>query len=314
LRANLVVCAAPARGRRFAQPNKEHAMRQLMSIKKFAMLLAIVAATCLGTATGYAGNSRTWVSGTGSDTGSCTRTAPCLTFAYAIMQTNSYGEIDCLDPAGFGIVTISISVTIDCEAASNGGIEASGGNDAITINTAGIVVNLIGLDLNGQNSSGSGVSITAGAIVNIRNCKIYGFSGGLGIAFFPASVGGQLVVDNVFISDTTNAINEGPVGVANMTIRNSNINNNSYGIIVGGGTHAGATIEQTTLSFNGTGVYAQGSGAVAVIGSSTVVNNNVGVSQSSGGIVYSAKNNQIYGNGTDGTPLTAYPGFSGGGA
>ena len=55
------------------------------------------------------------------------------------------------------------------------------------------------------------------------------------------------------------------------------------------------------------------SGAVAVVGSSTVVNNTTGVSSQSGGTVLSFKNNNIGGNSTDGTPLTAYPGFTGGG-
>lgn len=119
-------------------------MRQLISIKKLALPLIVVAATCVGAAAGHAGNDRTWVSGTGSNTGSCTRTAPCLTFEYAIGQTNSNGEINCLDPAGFGPVTINISVTINCEGVSNGGIELASGY-AVTINTAGIIVNLIGL-------------------------------------------------------------------------------------------------------------------------------------------------------------------------
>jgi hypothetical protein len=91
-------------------------------------------------------------------------------------------------------------------------------------------------------------------VVNIRNCKIYGFTNGVGIYFQPGSSGGTLIVDNVLISGGYVGIGQySHVGVSNMTVRNSNINNNGNGIVVQGtgGTHAGATIEQTTLAFNG---------------------------------------------------------------
>jgi hypothetical protein len=48
---------------------------------------------------------RTWVSGHGADSGACTLAAPCRTFAFALTQTASGGEIDVLDPAGYGPVT-----------------------------------------------------------------------------------------------------------------------------------------------------------------------------------------------------------------
>src|SRR5271169_4214305 len=62
----------------------------------------------------YAQASRTWVSGVGDDANPCSRTAPCKTFAGAISKTAVNGEINCLDPGGFGAVTITKSITIDC--------------------------------------------------------------------------------------------------------------------------------------------------------------------------------------------------------
>src|SRR5437016_7768023 len=56
---------------------------------------------------------RTWVSGVGDDANPCSRTAPCKTFAGAISKTGLGGEIDALDSAGFGSVTITKSITID---------------------------------------------------------------------------------------------------------------------------------------------------------------------------------------------------------
>jgi len=56
---------------------------------------------------------RTWVSGVGDDANPCSRTAPCKTFAGAISKTAEGGEINALDPGGYGAVTITKSITID---------------------------------------------------------------------------------------------------------------------------------------------------------------------------------------------------------
>ncbi len=69
---------------------------------------------------------RTWVSGVGNDANPCSRTAPCATFAGTISKTAAGGEIDCLDPGGFGAVTITKAITIDCGGMA-GGTLASGG-------------------------------------------------------------------------------------------------------------------------------------------------------------------------------------------
>src|SRR6188508_960576 len=74
---------------------------------------------------------RTWVSGVGDDANPCSRTAPCKTFAGAISKTAVAGEIDCLDSGGFGAVTITKSITIDC--GYTGGILSAG--------TTGVIVN-----------------------------------------------------------------------------------------------------------------------------------------------------------------------------
>src|ERR1700681_4351769 len=63
---------------------------------------------------------RTWVSGVGDDVNPCSRTAPCKTFPGAISKTAIGGEINCLDPGGFGGVTITKAITISCEAGTAG--------------------------------------------------------------------------------------------------------------------------------------------------------------------------------------------------
>src|SRR3989449_11195997 len=56
---------------------------------------------------------RTWVSGVGDDANPCSRTAPCKTWAGAISKTFIGGEIDALDPGGFGTVSVTKSITLD---------------------------------------------------------------------------------------------------------------------------------------------------------------------------------------------------------
>src|ERR1700710_466334 len=71
-------------------------------------------APLLATAPAHAQATRTWVSGVGDDVNPCSRTAPCKTFAGAISKTAIAGEINCLDPGGFGTITITKSMTLNC--------------------------------------------------------------------------------------------------------------------------------------------------------------------------------------------------------
>src|SRR5712671_2174678 len=93
---------------------------------------------------------RTWVSGVGDDVNPCSRTAPCKTFAGAISKTANGGEVDCLDPGGFGSVTITKSITLDC--GFTGGVLASG-SAGVIVNDSSLnaVVTLRNLTINGGN-------------------------------------------------------------------------------------------------------------------------------------------------------------------
>src|SRR5438045_7971892 len=86
-----------------------------------AALLVGFSTAALGQAT------RTFVSGVGDDLNPCSRTAPCKTFAGAISKTAAGGEINCLDPGGYGTVTITKSIAIKCYY-TLGSILASGTN------------------------------------------------------------------------------------------------------------------------------------------------------------------------------------------
>jgi hypothetical protein len=118
---------------------------------------------------------RTWVSGVGDDVNPCSRTAPCKTFAGAISKTATGGEINGLDPAGYGAVTITKSMTID-----GGGTFASilsAGTNGIIINagTDGVVT-LRNLNINGAGTGINGVRIMAAKKVIIENCFLANFT------------------------------------------------------------------------------------------------------------------------------------------
>ena len=79
---------------------------------KLYIVLALLATFTVGVATSNAQATRTWVSGVGDDANPCSRTAPCKTFAGAISKTAPGGEINVLDPGGFGAVSITKSISI----------------------------------------------------------------------------------------------------------------------------------------------------------------------------------------------------------
>ena len=279
----------------------------------FAMLLAVSGPFFYGSAA-HAQATRTWVSGVGDDANPCSRTAPCKTFAGAISKTAVAGIINCLDPAGYGAVTITKSITIDCTETLAGVLAA--GTNGINVNAANAVVNLRGLDIEGGGTGLIGVNILNGPItVHIENCRIFGFQSGSARAVSVApTTSGTLVMNNshlhtngtgIFISTTTDT--------SNIALRDAIIDTNSgNGVTLSSaGLHSGATIDRTTLAFNGgTGLALTGAGTVAIIGNSMVTGNNLGVSNA-GGVLQSFKNNQIGGNNSDGTPITAFPGPGG---
>src|SRR6266446_471936 len=103
---------------------------------------------------------RTWVSGVGDDANPCSRTAPCKTFAGAISKTAAGGEIDVLDPGGFGTVTITKGITIDGGAGQVASSLNAGGANAIVINTGSSdVVTIRNLSINGAGTGLRGINV-----------------------------------------------------------------------------------------------------------------------------------------------------------
>jgi hypothetical protein len=263
--------------------------------------------------------SRTWVSGVGDDANPCSRTAPCKTFAGAISKTAAGGEIDALDPGGFGAVTITKAITIDgggnlasvLVSGTNGIVVSAGASDVVTIRN--VAVNGIGAGLNG-------IRFLSGGALHVERCVIFGFTG-VGIDAEPAGASQLYVLDTVVRDNDGGGILIRPGAYAggsldgvrldgnlygaraesnaNVTIRNSVASGNVAGFqAVSTGAAAEMNLENSSAVNNGTGVATTGGAALIIISNATIMSNSLGIN----GNVYSFGNNRIFANGTNGTP------------
>jgi len=233
---------------------------------------------------------RTWVSGVGDDANPCSRTAPCKTFAGAISKTATGGEISCLDPAGFGTVNITNSITIDC-VGTNGGVLSANTNGVI-VNGAAAIVTLRHLNINGAaTTTGNGIRILQAGAVNIDQVVIENFGGtvsnGKGISIETSTSNARVTVQNSWINNTNNfAIHSNPTaGNVILIVDNTQITR--------GGT-TGIQIRQlTSASINRTSVSNSPAGTAAItlelssvganISNSFLANNGIGIFNGNGG-------------------------------
>jgi hypothetical protein len=175
---------------------------------------AICAATMLVVGPpAYAQATRTWVSGVGDDANPCSRTAPCKTFAGAISKTAVNGEINVLDPGGFGSVTITKSIRIISDHIE-AGVLVSGTNGIIV--NAGSTDNVLleGLDIEGLGTGLNGVQIIGGGIVVIRRTSINNFTGnGVNLT---GTANARVFVQDSVISNSAGGVNvQGAAGALN---------------------------------------------------------------------------------------------------
>jgi hypothetical protein len=149
-------------------------------MRKIKTAVAMLAIVVLGATMMYAQASRTWVSGVGDDANPCSRTAPCKTFAGAISKTATGGEIDALDPGGFGALTITKAITLDGGGGQVASVLVAGTNGIVVSAPAGSVVILRNLRINGISQSGNGglngINFIAGGDLNIENVYVFGFT------------------------------------------------------------------------------------------------------------------------------------------
>jgi hypothetical protein len=258
--------------------------------------LALVPSVAFGQAT------RTWVSGVGDDVNPCSRTAPCKTFAGAISKTAAKGEINVLDPGGFGAVTITKSIHIRARG-NTAGVLTNAAN-AINISAgASDRVTLSGLDINGLGTATAGVKINSGRVIRIEKSEIFGFTTN-GVNFSSSTANSKLIIQDTTISDSGTGIGVSPTAAgAAVTVRRSTLDDNINGIAAASGAQAAiANVFHSSISDNTNGIFSTGALADIRIGSNDVNGNGTGLLVSGGGKITSFGNNDVTGNGTDGSP------------
>jgi hypothetical protein len=200
---------------------------------------------------------RTWVSGVGDDANPCSRTAPCKTLAGAISKTLAGGEIDCLDPAGVGAVTITKAITIDGGEGQVCSVLVAGSN-GIVINAATTdEVTIRNMTIDGLVQTGSpgliGISILQAKMVHLQHVStVNGFAtAGVQVA---ASASTSLTMQDVTITDVTGpGINVGTSsGTALADLREVRIWNCAPGIL--GSATSVITVQNSIISMNGTAI------------------------------------------------------------
>jgi hypothetical protein len=156
----------------------------MIKIASFPAIAGALLAIGFSAAPAHALATRTWVSGHGADSGACALAAPCRTFAFALTQTASGGEIDVLDPAGYGTVNITQAISIVNDGVGVAGIQAGSGLNGVTINAgASDSVHLRGLTIEGTGGGNSGILFNTGGNLAIENCVIRDFTNaGINIA------------------------------------------------------------------------------------------------------------------------------------
>jgi hypothetical protein len=103
------------------------------------------------TAPAHALNARSFVSVLGNDSACNSPPKACRTFQGAHDKTSPGGEIDILDPGGFGPVTITKAISIVNDGVGVAGMVSTMGGAGITINAgAGDAISLRGITIDGQ--------------------------------------------------------------------------------------------------------------------------------------------------------------------
>jgi hypothetical protein len=257
--------------------------RLIAAVAAFATTALLFAAPASAQAT------RTWVSGVGDDANPCSRTAPCKTFAGAIAKTAPAGEIECLDPGGFGAVTITKSMTINCwNLFGGGGVLVSGTNGIVIAAATTDKVTLIGLDIDGINTGLNGVNVVQAANVAILDCLIYEFNGIAAQPGVPGSAG----------------INVQPSSGVKVYVHNTVIRNNVNGVVNGAsGINTSVELDHNVLDSNTTNLFVNAPTAITYLSGNTITGG-VAISNTPNGSVISYVNNTIKG---AGAPTSTIP-------
>jgi Right handed beta helix region len=278
-------------------------------------------------------NTRSFISANGLDTNACTRTAPCRTLQVAHNNTAAGGEINMLDPAGYGTVTITKSISIVNDGVGSAGILVPSGQTGITINAGATdKVNLRGLIIEGAGVGATGIAFTSGQSLTIDNCVVRNLASN-GIHFVP-NASSSLAVSNtllaansgygIYLQPSANdifvfavfnrveAYNNGQTGIGvlgNVStgavqaiaadcvvgLVSEPVGSRGYWALGTSGTPTRFSVFRSLAFGYEEGVRAEGGPAVAIVSQSNLEGNALPFSESSGGLVFSYGDNYTAG-------------------
>jgi hypothetical protein len=330
-----------------ARPATNTKLRALFTWRKTVMRLP--ALLCIGFASAFAAllqgtaahaQSRVFVAAQGSDGNPCTFAAPCRTFQHAHDVVAANGEIDVLDPAGYGQLTISKAISIQGHGFA--GISVLSGS-AITISAgASDQVFLNGILIDGGGTGNSGIRYTSGLSLVVENCVVRNMSfNGLdfrssatttvklsvsGSSFTENAFNGIIIAANntgaviasvqrVTLQDNaltglvvTNDSGHGPldVMVSDTVAANGADSTNGEGVsVLAGGSNIHLTLSRVTMSGNNVGVTLSGEPASAWLEQCTITGNTMGYKSVDGAVINTYGDNYIHANGSNSGNLSS---------
>ena len=258
---------------------------------------ALALAVTLPAVSAQAQAPRTFVSAAGTDNSTCSFAAPCRHFQAAVNATSAGGEVDALDPAGYGPIIISQGVTIEGQGWSYIAPPVNG--NAITINAISGNVIIHGVSLNGVGITGTttGIQFNSGASLTVQDSVVRNFTQN-GISFLPASVS-SISVSRTLVSRNGGAgILVQPQGSASATADFEQVQTQyngatAFGIAIDATATTGAIVATATDSIssnNGGGFIAESlvAGTTLMLVRCTASNNSTGV-QVGGGVSKSSR-------------------------
>ena len=305
-------------------------------------LLAFAFAISMHADPALAQRARVFVSINGNDTGGCTATIPCRTFAYAETQVLAGGEISVLDTGGYGTIVITKALSIVAT-----GVEASialtSGQTAISVQASATdKVALRGLTLDGQGVGQTGIQFISGASLTVEDCVVRNMSadglffvsagstlqtlsvsnsyfndnGAYGIGLATASVGAvNAAIDRTVLFgngdwglhvDAEGASTSTLTVAVTDSVAASNVGPGFY-VTSNGIATSNLSLTRSLAQGNGIGIQADKTGATLWFAQSTLTGNTVGYATSAGGVIKTYSDNNIdASNGAESGSLTAF--------
>jgi hypothetical protein len=275
---------------------------------------------------------RVFVGGHGLDSNPCTFISPCRTFQHAHDTVAAGGEIDVLDPAGYGPVNIIKAISIQGHGFA--GVSVAFAGTGITIGAPSTaIVNLNGLLVEGNGVGNIGIQFNSGKALIVANCVVrntaangiyfvstaatlqtlsvsnssFSANGANGILVQTSSSGDitAAIDGSVFYANGTGFVLYGAVGTGALKaeVRDSTAGNNDFGFNAQSAPGQSVTelmlTRTTAIGNNNTGVVAFGTNGLVRLAQSTITANTNGYAIVAGGAMLTYGDNYIDSNGSN---------------